>query len=85
MLRPFWKTGLILYFGILVYFQPFLVFGATGSEENPDWVLSYSLVLLFLGFAVLILLRPSKRSDSTFTAGELAAQQEEAMKKIKGH
>ncbi|MDR2705332.1 MAG: hypothetical protein LBC02_06105 [Planctomycetaceae bacterium] len=85
MLRQFWKTVMILYFGVLIYFQPFFVFGAEASEEKPDWVLSYFLVLLFLGFAVLILLRPSKRSNSAFTTEELAAQQEEAMKKMMGH
>jgi hypothetical protein len=84
MLRQFWKTVLMLYFGVLIFFQPLFVFGAEG-EEKPDWVLSYFLVLLFLGFAVLILLRPSKRSDSAFTTEELAAQQEEAMKKMLGH
>jgi hypothetical protein len=85
MLQPFWKTVMILYFGVLIFFQPFFVFGADSSGEKPDWVLSYFLVLLFLGLAVMILLRPSKRSDTAFTADELAAQQEEAMKKVKGH
>jgi hypothetical protein len=84
MLRQFWKTVLMLYFGVLIFFQPFFVFGAEG-EAKPDWVLSYFLVLLLLGLAVLILLRPSKRSDTAFTVDELIAQQEEAMKKIKGH
>jgi Na+/proline symporter len=85
MLRHFWKTLLILYCGILIFLQPFFVFGAESSKENPDWVLSYFLVLLFLGLAVLILLRPAKRSESAFTRDELTAQQQEAMKKMKGH
>jgi hypothetical protein len=74
-----------LFFCVLFFFQPVLVFGAEASEEEPDWVLSYFLVLLFLSFAILILLRPTKRSDSAFTTEELAAQHEEAMKKMLGH
>ncbi|MDR1963343.1 MAG: hypothetical protein LBQ50_06155 [Planctomycetaceae bacterium] len=85
MLFRFRQTLLVLFFGVFIFFQPFLVFGAEASEEQPDWVLSYFLILLFLGFAVLILLRPTKRSDSAFSTEELAAQQEEAMKKMKGH
>jgi hypothetical protein len=76
---------LILFFGVIFFFQPLWGFGAEGSEEQPDWVLSYSLILLFLGLAVLLLLRPSKRSSSAFTEEELAAQHEEAMKKMMGH
>jgi hypothetical protein len=85
MVSQFRNTLLTLFFGVLFFFQPFWVFGAEASEEQPDWVLSYFLILLFLGFSVLILLRPSKRADSAFTTEELAAQHEEAMKKMMGH
>ncbi|MDR2439979.1 MAG: hypothetical protein LBE12_11490 [Planctomycetaceae bacterium] len=85
MLSQFRNTLLTLIFGVLFFFQPIFCFGAEASEEAPDWVLSYFLVLLFLSFAILVLLRPTKRSDSAFTVEELAAQQEEAMKKMLGH
>lgn len=84
MSSPLRNTLTVLLLGVLFFFQPLCAFGAEAAEE-PDWVLSYFLVLLFLSFAVLILLRPSKRSDSAFTTEELAAQHEEAMKKMIGH
>jgi hypothetical protein len=85
MVSRFRNTLVTLFFGVLFFFQPLYGFGAESSEEQPDWVLSYFLILLFLGFSVLILLRPSKRTDSAFTPEELAAQHEENMKKIMGH
>jgi preprotein translocase subunit SecG len=52
---------------------------------KPDWVLQYFVICVFLGLALAILLRPSKRSDTTFTLEERHAQQAEAMQKMKGH
>ena len=54
------------------------------EEETQVWVLSYALVILFLGLTLAILLRPTKRSDTAFSYDELRAQKEEEMKKIKG-
>ena len=52
--------------------------------ETQEWVLSYVLIILFLGLTLLILLRPTKRSDSAFSFDEQQAKKEEEMKKIKG-
>ena len=58
-----------------------------GSEvKDPEWVLSYALVILFLALTLCILLRPTRRSDSAFSYDEQQAQKEEEMKQIKkGH
>ncbi|MGL4595230.1 MAG: hypothetical protein ACRCUY_10910 [Thermoguttaceae bacterium] len=62
-----------------------LLFAAAQEEkESPEWVLSYFLVLLCLGLALLIILRPSKRTESTFTQEELNAQRAESVKKMTG-
>ena len=52
--------------------------------ETQEWVLSYALMLLFLGLTLLILLRPTRRNDSAFSYDELQAQKEEELKKMKG-
>jgi len=85
MLTRFRKIFAESFSGVLIFFQPLFAFAAGEPTEDPDWVLSYFLVLLFLSLAVVILLRPSKRSDSAFSTEELTAQHEEAMKKMKGH
>ena len=54
------------------------------GEETQVWVLSYALMILFLGLTLLVLLRPTKRSDTAFSFDELRAQKEEDLKKIKG-
>ena len=54
------------------------------EEETQVWVLSYALMILFLGLTLAILLRPTKRSETAFSFDELRAQKEEDMKKIKG-
>jgi len=54
------------------------------DAETQEWVLSYALMLLFLGLTLLILLRPTRRNDSAFSYDELQAQKEEELKKMKG-
>ena len=48
-------------------------------------MISYFLILLFVGLAILILLRPSKRSDTAFSLDEITKRKEEEMKKLKKH
>jgi len=55
------------------------------DKETQEWVISYALLLLFLGLTLLILLRPTKRNDSAFSYDELQAQKDEELKKMKGH
>jgi len=52
--------------------------------ETQEWVISFAVMILFLGLTLLILLRPTKRNDSAFSFDEQKAQKEEEMKKIKG-
>jgi hypothetical protein len=85
MLIQFWNVLPKMFFGIFIFLQPLWAFAADESGNEKDWVLSYFLVLLCLGLAILILLRPSKRADSAFSNEELTAQREEAMKKMKKH
>ena len=54
------------------------------ADETQEWVVSYSIMILFLVLTMLILLRPLKRSDSAFSYDELQAQKDEEMKKLKG-
>jgi multisubunit Na+/H+ antiporter MnhB subunit len=54
------------------------------APATPDWVISFSVMLLFLSLAIAILLRPTKRPDTAFTADELR-EQREAEKKKSGH
>ena len=56
---------------------------ASGSGTQV-WVISYFLMILFLGLALALLLRPTKREDSAFSYDELKTQKEEEMKKLKG-
>jgi type VI protein secretion system component VasK len=58
--------------------------GGGQAGETQVWVISYFLMILFLGLTLAILLRPVKRDDSAFSFDELKAQKEEEMKKIKG-
>jgi len=61
---------------------------AQGDEAPKDdtqiWVLSYAIMIAFLALAILILVRPTKRSESAFTFDEQRDRKEEEMKKIKG-
>ncbi len=66
---------------------PALLFAAEEKAEGVDpgtWVMPYFFILLGLGLGVVILLRPSKRTDSSYTPEELAAIKAEEMKKITG-
>ena len=56
---------------------------AAEEEGPPEWVLSYAVLMAFLALTLMILLRPTKRSDSAFSFDELQAQKEEEMKKLK--
>ena len=56
---------------------------AADGEQEPEWVLSYAIILAFLTLTLLILLRPTKRSDSAFSYDEQKAIKEEEMKKLK--
>lgn len=69
---------------VLFFFQPLFLF-ADDDKSEPEWVLSYFLVLLCLGLGVLILLRPTKRSDSAFTQEELDKIREDKIKEMKKH
>ena len=60
------------------------LWAAEETNEAPDWVISYTIMLLFLALTLLILLRPTKRSDSAFSDDEQRDQKEEALKKMQG-
>jgi len=62
-----------LFFSLFFFFEPVFAL-AEDDKEPPDWVLSYFLLLLFLGLAILILLRPSKRVESALTQDEVDAE-----------
>ena len=53
------------------------------ETETQEWVISYSITILFLVLIIAILLRRTKRDDSAFSFDEQQAQKEEEMKKIK--
>jgi len=57
--------------------------GADGGNDTQAWVLSFFIMILFLALTLLILLRPTKRSDSAFSHDEVQAQKDEEMQKIK--
>ena len=71
---------------VLVFFcLPALVMAAGEEPEKaPEWVLSYALIILFVGLAIVILLRKANRSESTFSQEELDKMKEEEMKKLTG-
>ncbi len=75
-----------LFLGVFIFLQPIFVFAAGQEEEEPpEWVMAYFLVLLFLGLAILILLRPSMRRDSALTQDEIDTEKIEAARKKRGH
>jgi type VI protein secretion system component VasK len=55
-----------------------------GGDDTQVWVLPYAIVILFLALTLLILLRPTKRSDSAFSFDELQAQREAEVKNARG-
>jgi len=61
-------------FGAALLVEPVVALAQEGKKE-PEWVLSYVLLLLFLGLAILILLRPGKRRDTALTQEEIDAEQ----------
>lgn len=72
---------------VFLFFQPLMAF-AQGQEEKkpPEWVMSYFMLLLFLGLAILILLRPGNRQDSVKTQDEIDAEIiEKSRRKPAGH
>ena len=70
----------------LFFFMATPLCAEDGSPEGGTqiWVISYFIMILFLGLTLAILLRPTQRDDSAFSYDELKAQREEDMKKIKG-
>ncbi|MDR3234942.1 MAG: hypothetical protein LBT46_14990 [Planctomycetaceae bacterium] len=82
MLNKLFARVLIFVTAMFVWVLPL---AAQEEETKPDWVLQFVITCVFLGLALAILLRPSKRSHTVFSNEELHAQKEEAMKKIKGH
>jgi len=62
-----------LFFGIVVFLEPIFAL-ADDDKPQPEFVLSYFLLLLFLGLAIMILLRPSLRKDSALTQDEVDAE-----------
>ena len=66
-----------LFFSAFLFFEPIFAM-ADDDKEPPDWVLSYFLLLVFLGLAILILLRPSKRVESALTQDEVDAERAKA-------
>ena len=73
-----------LFFGVFLFCEPIIAF-AQEEKDPPEWVLSYTLLLLFLGLAILILLRPSKRTVSALTQEEVDAERAKTAGKKHGH
>ena len=69
---------------LLVTAVPLWAQEEAAEDEVQVWVLSYAIMLVFLGLTLFILLRPTRRRDSAFSYDELREQKEEEMKKIKG-
>ena len=73
-----------LFLGVFLFLEPAFVL-AQDDKEPPEWVLSYFLLLLFLGLAILILLRPTKRTESALTQDEVDAERAKVAGKKAGH
>ena len=73
-----------LFFGIFLFLGPAVAL-AQDEKEPPEWVVSYFLLLLFLGLAILILLRPNKRTESALTQDEVDAERAKTAGKKAGH
>ncbi len=83
-IRHFFSLG-IATFSVLL---PTLLFAAEEDEKagvDPGtWVMPYFFILLGLGLSIVLLLRPSNRTESSYTPEELAAIKAEEMKKMTG-
>ncbi len=64
-----------------LFFLPSWVMAADEGAA-PEWVLSYALILLFVGLSIVILVRSAKRKDSAFSQDELDKMREEELKKL---
>jgi len=64
--------------------RPLWAAEAAAELETQEWVVSYSIMILFLGLILLVLLRRTNRNDSAFSFDEQQAQKEEDMKKLRG-
>ena len=73
-----------LLFSLCVWLTPAIVFAAAEKTKEPEWVLSYFLVLLFLFLSIFILCRPTKRADTALTQEEQDTEKAEKQKKS-GH
>ena len=73
-----------LLFAACFLLEPVFALAVADDKPPPEYVLSYFLLLLFLGLAILILLRPSLRKDSALTQDEVDAEKAKTAGK-KGH
>ena len=73
-----------LFLGVFLFLEPVVAF-AQDDKPPPEYVLSYFLLLLFLGLAILILLRPTKRKESALTQEEVDAERAKTAGKKPGH
>lgn len=75
------------FYAVLTVFQPVLAFAAEEEEESGgagEWILSYSLLFLFIMLLGVMTCRSSKRRDSALSDDELKAEREEQLKKELG-
>ena|GEM_PF-5677942 len=79
------RLALIIPFIAVTFGNSMPLLANEGKDEPQVWVISYAVMLLFLGLVLAILLRPLKRNDSAFTFDEQREMKEEEMKKMKGH
>ncbi len=85
MFASFPKLVSIFWAAVIFFCLPVFTLAAEETAEKPpEWVLSYALVILFVGLAITILLRTAKRSESAFSQEELDKMKEEEMKKLTG-
>ena len=88
MIAPFFHrcwVGVNVCCALILTTVPLLAQEEAEGDESPDWVLSFALMILFLGLTLFILLRPLKRSDTAFSSDELRAQKDEAINKRNSH
>jgi len=68
---------------LVIAAAPLLAQEDVAEDETQTWVISYTVMVLFLALTLFFLLRPNKRSESAFSYDELQAQKEEELKKMK--
>ncbi|MGL4943550.1 MAG: hypothetical protein ACRC46_10210 [Thermoguttaceae bacterium] len=77
-----WKCRVLGFLWAIVLAVPADVVLAAGKEEEKkmEWLLSYFCILLFLILGTLVLMRPTKRSDTVLTSEEQFAERQERLK-----